>query len=93
MSHSLDDFEETSGSLVISDFSFLSHSGLFPQKNAAITWDMVAAWGSFYVRKLAGLKINGPSNGLLLEAGIDPMFSNFKLWFEKTVRHLSPVCL
>jgi hypothetical protein len=39
------------------------------------------------------LNINGPSNGLLLEAGIDPMFSTFKLWFEKTVGHLSPLCL
>jgi len=54
---------------------------------------MIAAWGSFDVRKLAGLKLNGPSNGLLLEAGVDPMFSTFKLWFEKTVCHLSLVCL
>jgi len=82
----LKDFQETSGSVVISDYSY--DIDAVSQKNAAITWDMIAAWGSFDVRKLAGLKINGPSNGLLLEAGIDPMFSNFKLWFEKTVDHL-----
>jgi hypothetical protein len=49
--------------------------------------DMIAAWGSFDVRKLTGLKINGPSNGLLLRADIGPMISNFKLWFEKAVCH------
>ena len=51
---------------------------------------MIAAWCSFDVKKVAGLKINSPSNGLLLNGSLDPVFSSFKLWFEKTVRHLSP---
>jgi len=57
-------------------------SNYFQQPSESL--DMIAAWGSFDVRKLSGLKINGPSNGLLLRADLGPMFSNFKLWFEKT---------
>ena len=54
---------------------------------------MIGAWGSLDVEKLAEPKINGPSNGLLLRADIDPVFSNFKLWLEKMVCHLNPIRL
>ncbi|KAF9787523.1 hypothetical protein BJ322DRAFT_1107581 [Thelephora terrestris] len=67
---SLNDFQESSKSY----------------KGAVVTWTMIAAWCSLDVEKLAGSKINGPSNGLLLRADVDPMFSKFNLWFEKTNR-------
>ncbi|KAF9784708.1 hypothetical protein BJ322DRAFT_1211601 [Thelephora terrestris] len=83
---SLNDFKEgSSKTFVTSGYSFLSHNiDLLLQNGAVVTWGMIGAWGSLDVEKLAEPKINGPSNGLLLRADIDPMFSNFKLWFEKT---------
>jgi HNH endonuclease len=50
---------------------------------------MLGAWASFDVSKLAGMKINGAANALLLRLDLDEVFEAFQWWFEPTVRHVN----
>lgn len=65
---SLNDFKETGSTFT----------------KAVITWDMLRSWSSFDIEKLAGRKINGAANGVLLRSDLDSTFEDFIWWFEAT---------
>jgi hypothetical protein len=47
---------------------------------------MLGAWASFDISKLAGMKMNGPGNALLLRSDLGEVFEAFQWWFGATVR-------
>jgi hypothetical protein len=47
---------------------------------------MLRVWTSFDIQKMAGEKINGTANAILLRTDIHQLFEDFYVWLEPTVR-------
>ncbi|KAF9522290.1 hypothetical protein CPB83DRAFT_864672 [Crepidotus variabilis] len=79
-SNDFKDYESASGVDGLMD----SQYSIYLKKRAVDTWDMLIAWSSFDIQKLAESEINGPANAVLLRADLDPQFRKFQFWFEPT---------
>ena len=47
---------------------------------------MLRVWTSFDIQKMAGEKINGMANAILLCTDTHQLFEDFYVWLEPTVR-------
>ncbi|KAH9930880.1 uncharacterized protein B0H18DRAFT_854138, partial [Fomitopsis serialis] len=50
---------------------------------AAKTWDMLRAWTSIDIDRLAGSKINTPANGVYMSTFEHYLFSRFRFYLDK----------